>query len=517
MDSGLRYGQHIARTAKRGLEAARALKMLRGLRPETTRQLFTATVAPVVDYASAVWYPMLPESRLHLLQAAQRIAAQAVICSFKTVSSAIAEAEASILPIRQRLHKQVLKMWIDLHTLPSNHPLRKLRVELRKRFASPLGTIANWFESIDLHGLETIEPFGIAPWRPRPSVVLNEKKEAESYAAQHHAATITAFAHASAKGETIGLGIAVGDPILRASISLGERAMGTPHSAALLSIKEALHRAIGRASAQRLQSIQVFSCYYSALQSLLKPRQQSGQNIIRQVISLIDLARSMRISVTLRWIPFDAKVPSYQQARKLAKAAAERIAPQSDNTYLLKTAAMRETRKLGLKPKKDDFISSRAGKYTKDLDKALPGLHTILLYKGLVREHASILSQLRTSISRLNSYLAKIGASESSTCLCGTAEETVQHFLFVCPRWKIERSNILRHITTTRWGDTSFFLGGWSGQRLDGERGKWSPNLEAVKATIKFAKATTRLSPEEDFYELLGNSLDTSSQITIPN
>jgi len=79
MDSGLRYGQHIARTAKRGLEAARALKMLRGLRPETTRQLFTATVAPVVDYASAVWYPMLPESRLHLLQAALRIAAQAVI------------------------------------------------------------------------------------------------------------------------------------------------------------------------------------------------------------------------------------------------------------------------------------------------------------------------------------------------------------------------------------------------------------------------------------------------------
>jgi hypothetical protein len=55
MDTRLKYKAHIARAASKGLEAAIELKRLRGLSPSTARQLFTLTVAPVVDYASNVW------------------------------------------------------------------------------------------------------------------------------------------------------------------------------------------------------------------------------------------------------------------------------------------------------------------------------------------------------------------------------------------------------------------------------------------------------------------------------
>ena len=48
-DSGLRYHSHIARACKRG--TILALKRLKNLRPEAARQLFTSTVAPVIDYA----------------------------------------------------------------------------------------------------------------------------------------------------------------------------------------------------------------------------------------------------------------------------------------------------------------------------------------------------------------------------------------------------------------------------------------------------------------------------------
>jgi hypothetical protein len=51
MDSRLRYKQHIARAATKGLGAAMELKRLKGMAPSTTRQLFTVMVAPVVDYA----------------------------------------------------------------------------------------------------------------------------------------------------------------------------------------------------------------------------------------------------------------------------------------------------------------------------------------------------------------------------------------------------------------------------------------------------------------------------------
>ncbi|EAQ93689.1 hypothetical protein CHGG_01924 [Chaetomium globosum CBS 148.51] len=55
MDAKLRYKEHIARAASKGLSAAMELKRLSGLSPATARQLFTAMVAPVVDYASSVW------------------------------------------------------------------------------------------------------------------------------------------------------------------------------------------------------------------------------------------------------------------------------------------------------------------------------------------------------------------------------------------------------------------------------------------------------------------------------
>ncbi|KAJ5963031.1 hypothetical protein N7501_007972 [Penicillium viridicatum] len=55
MDTRLKYKEYIARAASKGLEAVIELRRLRGLSPTIARQLFTSTVAPVIDYASNVW------------------------------------------------------------------------------------------------------------------------------------------------------------------------------------------------------------------------------------------------------------------------------------------------------------------------------------------------------------------------------------------------------------------------------------------------------------------------------
>ena len=55
MDSELRYQEHIAYTATNKLNAALALRRLKMLSPPTARQLFGATVAPAMDYASCIW------------------------------------------------------------------------------------------------------------------------------------------------------------------------------------------------------------------------------------------------------------------------------------------------------------------------------------------------------------------------------------------------------------------------------------------------------------------------------
>jgi hypothetical protein len=71
------------------------------LLPATARQLFNATVAPVVDYASTVWAHALAAA-LRAFNAIQKIGAKAVTESFRTVAREVAETEASLYPVKER-------------------------------------------------------------------------------------------------------------------------------------------------------------------------------------------------------------------------------------------------------------------------------------------------------------------------------------------------------------------------------------------------------------------------------
>ncbi len=125
MDAGLKFREHIARAASKGLEAVLELRRLKGLSPPTARQLFTSMVAPVMDYASNVWMHACQYQTASPVQRVQRIGAQAVVGTFMSVATCVAEAEAHITSARERFWKRAIKMWTDMHTLPETHPLRK--------------------------------------------------------------------------------------------------------------------------------------------------------------------------------------------------------------------------------------------------------------------------------------------------------------------------------------------------------------------------------------------------------
>ena len=122
---------------------------------------------------------------------------------------------------------------------------------------------------------------------------------------------------------------------------------------------------------------------------------------------------------------------------------------------------------------------------------ALPGKHIKELYNKLKRPEARILAQLRTGMVRLNSYLNRIGATDSDMCPCGQSVETIKHFLFRCTMWTQQRTALYQQ-TATRRGNLSHYLGGKA--RTDAE--SWAPDMAAVRATITFATATGRLSGE---------------------
>ncbi|KAH7465291.1 hypothetical protein FOMA001_g17200 [Fusarium oxysporum f. sp. matthiolae] len=115
MDSGLKYKEHIARAATKGLKAVMELQRLRGLTPRTARQLFTATVAPVVDYASNVWMHACRYRRASPINRVQRIGANAIVGTFLTVATSIAEAEAHIASVHERFWKRAIKISVSIN------------------------------------------------------------------------------------------------------------------------------------------------------------------------------------------------------------------------------------------------------------------------------------------------------------------------------------------------------------------------------------------------------------------
>jgi hypothetical protein len=131
MDAKLKYGEHIATAAAKGLEAVLELRRLKGLSAATARQLFTATVAPTVDYASKVWMHAFKDKLVGPINRIQRIGAQAIVGTFLTVATSVAEAEAHIVSAQERFWRRATKLWTDIHALPDTNPLRRNTSRMR--------------------------------------------------------------------------------------------------------------------------------------------------------------------------------------------------------------------------------------------------------------------------------------------------------------------------------------------------------------------------------------------------
>jgi len=475
------------------LEAAMALRRLKMVSPRTARQLFGATVAPVVDYASSVWMHACGEKASRCrLNRVQKTGAAAITGAFRTVATAVAEAEASIRSFRERHTEKATKLWVDIHTLPKTNPLAKLRTAITRRFASPLQKIAQAQQETATDQMEIIYAYAVPPWADRVQVICEPDKE-RAIEMTKRAEGILIATSSSARGGVVGMGGSIrdtrindaDDAITSYSVTLGARTEQNPYTAELEAIAAALvcvptwvcHRQVVILSSNR-----------SALAAIGKPRQQSGQNTIQEIYDLVCLIQEGGNRVSMIWAPAHSDFALGTKAKAAARRATREGCEPDNRPYQAKSTAVR----LAIATQRQEkALPEGVGKYSKAIDTALPGRHTRILYDGLKRKEANVLAQLRTGMTRLNSYLSKIGAAESDICICGWASETVEHFLFRCTKWTRLREGMLQ-CTETRRGNLSFYLGGKSPS--DTER--WKPDMKAVRATIKYALATGRLDTE---------------------
>ncbi|KAF4337193.1 reverse transcriptase [Fusarium beomiforme] len=446
MDSRLYYKQHIARAATKGLEAAMELKRLKGMAPSTTRQLFTAMVAPAVDYASDVWMHACKTVSAYAIYRVQRVGAQAIIGSFTNVATAVAEAEAHITTIHERFWRRASKL-----------------------------RIVDVCRELPKDTMEVIQPFTLAPWEARLQVILNSQGEEEENKIKELAKAgwaVRIATSSSARHDLVGMGGATRIPISMAragkisetfSVTLGTREEHNPYTAELAAIAQGL----GCLPEIKYRVIVILTSNRSAAQAIGNPRQQSGQGHIREIYDAVEKLRGNgnRIQKTAKMSARYATEP-YVTPRKAAVKAKTTILSQT-------RADLRSERKL----------PEEVGRHSRKVDSALLGKHTRMLYDQLSWKEASVLAQLRTGMARLNGYLYQIRAASTEECPCGRTKETVEHFLFWCLKWTIQRNEMLQ-CTEEKRGNLSFHLGGKTAS--DGQ--KWTPDMDTVRATIRRAK-----------------------------
>ncbi|KAK6222522.1 hypothetical protein QIS74_04224 [Colletotrichum tabaci] len=411
MDQQLRFKQQVANAATKGLKAAMALRRLRGLAPLTARRLFTSAVAPVMDYASNIWRYSCGTTLIQQLNRVQRIASQAIIGTLRTVALAVAEAEAGIFPLQQRLTRRATRFWITLNTLPDNHPLARVRTNMKKRFASPLQRIAADHEAIAMDELEQIRPFALSPWEERLELLEDEKTTETMEKGRWWNQTVV-ITSASVKNGTVGIG-AVIRPSLSASlvgtlatvaVTLGDREKQNLFTAELAAIHRALE---ALPESLKYGNIAILSRNKAAVLAASKPHQQSGQADIQRIYEKASKLRKAGNTISIGWITPDADPELMQAAKRAAQRSANPSSPPTKRPY----RAASTTLAIAMRTQKHSWsIPAGVGKYSKTIDAALPGKHTRELYDPLTAAQAKVLAQLRTGMARLNGYLHQIKA-----------------------------------------------------------------------------------------------------------
>ncbi|KAF6525889.1 hypothetical protein HZS61_011684 [Fusarium oxysporum f. sp. conglutinans] len=333
MDSRLHYKQHIARAATKGLEAAMELKRLKGMTPSTMRQRLTAMVAPVVDYAPNVWMHACKTVATYAIQRVQRIGAQAIIGSFTSVATGVAEAEAHIATIQERFWRRASKLWVDIHTLPRTNPVRNLLrgIKAFRRFISPLRRIADVCRELPKDTMEVIQPFTLAPWEARLQVILNSQGEEEEDKIKELAKAgwaVRIATSSSARNDLVGMGVAIRIPISVAragkisetfSVTLGMREEHNPYTAELAAIAHGLNYL----PEMKHRVIVIVTSNKSAAQAIGNPRQQSGQGHVREIYDAVEKLRGDGNRVNLIWLPRDSELKIQKTAKMSARYATE--------------------------------------------------------------------------------------------------------------------------------------------------------------------------------------------------
>ena len=158
----------------------------------------------------------------------------------------------------------------------------------------------------------------------------------------------------------------------------------------------------------------------SALKAIIKSAAKPGQTIVQRILNQVQSLK--------KWDPAllgarSCKQRGNEAADQLAKQA---VSPTEDHNFRTPLPAYRRALHQTIKKEwRDEWLTSKNGKYLKKIDNGLPHKRALRLYGPLTRHETYLFTQLRSDHSWLFTYGQKRKFVDHDKCACGAVETVV--------------------------------------------------------------------------------------------
>ena len=467
-DPGLKFRIHINTRTSQAIQSfhrmARLANTERGLSPAAMRQIYLACITTIADYGSVVWWKGQDYVR-EALQKLQNLALKKILGTFKTSPIRPMEVEAALMPPQVRLDSATRKFALRAAKLSPQHPVNQLLKTHRELLGTKITQVKRIKNStrqlINHKSLEKIKNFYFPPWSSDLPCAIEMLNIPKDIVTQSHDDQIKCtdwqtntyiYTDASKMEDSTGVGIGIVATNRNGRLeNFGSYNIGITNLIFDGEL-EGIARGTEYASSKAVpgHKFVVFSDSKSALQRVIKIRENSNQERVERIKAALRDINEKRADIKLSWIPAHSKIKGNEKADAVAKSASKKSAKNHQTSLgWLKMQIHKQNKIDWLKIQRDylEKTGEKASKYYKNFNITINS--RVRIPKGTNRETSSAFFQLKLGHGYNKAYLYRIGHAADDRCECGK-KQTVEHLLLSCKKYKTEREILKKELNDNK-------------------------------------------------------------------